>query len=283
MKKTTSKKLASKLAQYSAMVTALGTIAESNGQVIYTDIGDFQGDNNATLNIDLNNDGTTDYTLNGGLVNTNYEQILIDPAVSNSVLATSGAGYLYPFALNEGDMINEGDVNGGNTNWYSSGGQILRYIYPNTGNDCSFTSQWCTGDIVDKYLGLRFKIGSDTHYGWIRMDVLGTNTTENWVVKDFAYQATPDTPIEAGQTLSTNELQMQQVDIFVKNKTISLKNLPELSSYRVYNLAGQTLLSGDIDQKAHSIDTTGQSTGIYILELTNANSNAVIRKKLILK
>jgi hypothetical protein len=276
MKKTTSKNLAKKLAQYGAMAAAIGTVAESNGQVVYTDITpDFEGDNNATFNIDLNDDGTIDFAINGGFVSTSFEQILVDPVGSNAVWGTAPS-YLYPFALNEGDAI------GDNPSWISGGGQILRYKASAGASSCGFASSWCPGDITDKYLGLRFEVGGNTHYGWVRLDVLGTNTTDDWIVKDFAFEATPDTPIQAGQTLSTTDQALLATRIFASDMKINLENLPEQSSYRVYNLLGQEVLSGDINQKSHSIDASARATGIYFLELTNVNTNAILRKKLIL-
>lgn len=278
MKKTTSKNLAKKLAQYGAMVTAIGTVAESNGQVIYTDIADFQGDNNATLNIDLNNDTIIDFSINGGFVNTSFEQILVDPEGSNAVYGDIGQyGFYYPFALNSGDNI------GNNSSWRGSGGQILRYKYSASASICAYDSNWCpAGDVVDKFLGLRFEVGGNTHYGWVRLDVLGTGA-DDWVVKDFAFEATPNTPITAGAgILSTLDQELNQIRISSSEKLITLENLPEQSNYRIFNLTGQEILSGDINQSFHSIDASAQSSGLYILELSSAKTSAVIRKKLIL-
>ena len=80
MEKTTSKHLAKKLTQYGAMAAALGTVAEINGQVIYTDITDFNGDSTSTFDLDLNNDAVIDFTIFGSST-----QILVD-ASSNEVL-----------------------------------------------------------------------------------------------------------------------------------------------------------------------------------------------------
>ena len=60
------------------------------------------------------------------------------------------------------------------------------------------------GKWVDKtgyYLGLRFQINGETHYGWARMNVQ-VNTTKLTVssrITGYAYETTPNKPIAAGQ------------------------------------------------------------------------------------
>ena len=63
--------------------------------------------------------------------------------------------------------------------------------------DCWAGDQSCSPTWKDKYLGLRFIIKGQTHYGWARLDVLSLS---HWVIKDYAYNATPNKPILAGQT-----------------------------------------------------------------------------------
>ena len=54
-------------------------------------------------------------------------------------------------------------------------------------------------DDVDGYLGVEFKIGENTHYGWFRISLdLDTAVA---TVRDLAYESEPDTPIAAGAKL----------------------------------------------------------------------------------
>ena len=46
------------------------------------------------------------------------------------------------------------------------------------------------------YLGLRFKIAGQTHYGWIQMNLPATEGAG--LVEGFAYETEPNTPIIAG-------------------------------------------------------------------------------------
>ena len=63
--------------------------------------------------------------------------------------------------------------------------------------------------VNDKFLGVKFLIGSNTHYGWARLDVTaGADTIR---LKDYAYSQNADLPILAGQTLGLD-------DVAVENK-----------------------------------------------------------------
>jgi len=271
MAKKISQNIFEKITQYGAMVAAIGTVAETNGQVIYTDIVDFEGDSASSFELDLNGDGVNDFTINGSSI-----QILVD-ASSNSIAGSlGGLSYKYPFALNEGSVID------GNQVWQSSNGQILRYKTSSGATSCQYSSNWC-GDTVDKYLGLRFDISGNAHYGWVRLDVTVPNSMDNWVVKDFAYEATPDTAISAGDgILNTFDQGLQRVAVVANGKFIDLGNLPDQLSYRLYNIVGQQIVSGDISENSFRIDLSTQSSGLYVLELSNNSTNSVIRKKLIL-
>lgn len=272
MKKTTSQKLTKKLAQYGALAAAIGTIAETNGQVMYTDIADFEGDSASSFELDLNGDTVVDFTINGSSI-----QILVD-ANANSIVGTLGAGpYKYPFALNSNDVIDA------NQPWESSNGQILRYKTSTGAASCQYSSKWC-GDTVDKYLGLKFIVGGNTHYGWVRLDVTVPDSMDDWVVKDFAYEATPDTPIAAGAgILNVAEYSIQtEVQVRTDGSDIVLSNLPSKTSYNLYALTGQIVMSGNVEGNSHTLETSMESSGVYVLELTDVVSNASIRQKIVL-
>ena len=53
----------------------------------------------------------------------------------------------------------------------------------------------------DKYLGVRFDLSGDTHYGWIRVNVAAD--CSRITIKDYAYEDAPDTPIKAGDGIPT--------------------------------------------------------------------------------
>lgn len=54
-----------------------------------------------------------------------------------------------------------------------------------------------SADTQTNFIGVRFNIGANTHYGWIRLTV--DNINHRLTIHDYAYEDTPDTPINAGQ------------------------------------------------------------------------------------
>ena len=51
---------------------------------------------------------------------------------------------------------------------------------------------------TDGYIGFSFPAGPDLHYAWVRVDI--DNATGTFIIKDFAFENTPDTQILAGAT-----------------------------------------------------------------------------------
>ena len=67
------------------------------------------------------------------------------------------------------------------------------------------------------------------------------------------------------------------------NKSIGLYNLPASTSYNLYNMTGQKIMKGSTNQREYVIEASTLASGVYIVELGDANTNAVIRKKVVLQ
>lgn len=89
--------------------------------------------------------------------------------------------------------------------------------FQNIGGDGYINPFWCTTLFpaeADTYIGATFKLGTNFHYGWIRVNWNGSGTL---VVKDFASENTPNAPIKAGDmgtTTGTSELTDKVILIF---------------------------------------------------------------------
>jgi len=264
MKKITSKKLL----KYGALSAAIAGIADANGQIVYTDIADFTGGGAVDYNLDLNNDTTPDFIINAISSNASIFAVFLNSNSSNSFLG-SQPNYTYPFAMNAGDPISSGQAG-----WYNNG--TLNYV------SCLYgagSSNWC--GVTDKFLGLRFDVGGNTHYGWARLDVSASG--DSFTIKDYAYNSTPGAPINAGQTLSTNEFENNNTRIVALNKSIALYNLPQSIEYKVVDITGKSVMSGNlVASDSYVIEANTLANGVYIVELFDANSNAIIRKKVVL-
>ncbi|MEM5563540.1 T9SS type A sorting domain-containing protein [Psychroserpens sp. AS72] len=269
MKKTTSLKLSKQLAKYGALTAAIVGVNDASGQsIIYNDIADFTGGVGDTFLIDIDNNGTNDFQIR----HNGSSNLYIDPlTASNDVLGSGGATFAYPFALSNGATISNGAGSWFN-NGFSGGFQSLNY------GSCSF-GNWCS--ITDGFLGLRFNISGSIHYGWARLDIDAFGDV--WTIKDFAYHDTADTALNAGQeTLSVGTSVIEDIKIVALNKSIGLYNLSDATNYRLVNMAGKQILDGETTGSSFVIEANAIANGIYIIELTDPNSKAVIRKKLVL-
>lgn len=286
MKKTTQKSLSKRLAHYGALTVAIAGVADASGQIIYTDISpDSNGGVNTDYALDLNNDGTVDFGINQEQISyysvayVNRLAIFPNNVANETLTSNASAGlYAYPFALNSGDVISNGQVTWAN-NGYSSGFQSLNWALSYSGSLLANNGNFV--GVADKFVGLRFDISGETHYGWVRLDV--SEDAQSWVVKDYAYNSVADEPINAGQTtlgLGVNEL--TQIKIVALNRSIALYNLPENTSYKLFSTSGQSVLTGTTNSDTYVIEANSIANGVYVLELNDGNTNGVIRKKIVL-
>jgi hypothetical protein len=150
-------------------------------------------------------------------------------------------------------------------------------------NSPSLTSTASVGQFPgngDKFLGVKFTVGTSTHYGWLRLD-MSTNA-DSITIKDFAYQATPNTAILAGDTgtavgLSKQELN-NKLDYFAANGKIKINSeLTSNSVLSIYDLSGK-LFQSEMIGNQNEVGIQGNLEGIYIVEIRN--STGVTRKKL---
>lgn len=205
-----SKRLAERIKTYSAIAGVAVAGTEASAAVVYTDVSpDFSGGVGGQYFLDLNNDGTNDFRI---YHNGSYNLFIEPIGPNNEVLGSGSSQYAYPYVLSYGSAISGGASGGWYNNGYSAGYQSLNYgSYATFGN-------WA--NITDGYLGLRFQVGGQTHYGWCRMDVNASGSS--WVIKDYAYESTPGASILAGDiggpaTPADSALNVMAIDIANNN------------------------------------------------------------------
>ncbi|GEM_PF-3540745 len=201
MKKNYSNKLSKRLGQYGSLAVALTGLSEANSQVIYTDVNpDYSGSLGSSYAIDFDNDGVDDIILQNSVSSSQsyyfssfIRALYANPQGDNEVLGSGSGGFTYPYALNSGNMISSNAdgvfFNNSNTNSLNWNYGFSYFGYTYSVNDGNWVG------VTDKYLGVKFDISGETHYGWVRLDV---NEDSSFIVKDFAYEATPNTGILAG-------------------------------------------------------------------------------------
>jgi hypothetical protein len=135
---------------------------------------------------------------------------------------------------------------------------------------------------INKYLGFKLKDdASDFHYGWIRCDVLDEGRT--MIIKDYAYELTPDNPILAGDTahyigLSTQEEKIEPV-VYCENKKVFISNLDKNCDVSIYNLNGGIIINKEVKTGSVEFDLQNVANGAYLVVFKNENE---IRSKKII-
>jgi hypothetical protein len=183
-----------------AGVSLLACAPPAAAKIVYTPANSYILPNK-TLSLDLNRDGTADFLLsNTNVFSTNvgshtragHGSLKIKP--QNSINAVWGKGS-YVSALRGGVRV------GPNQHFQSAHGKMVRSgwisdeFYPAT-----FASAGPWGDVTRRYLGLKFSIKGQPHYGWARLDVTVTYGGIYTVLTGYAYETVPNTPIVTGKT-----------------------------------------------------------------------------------
>lgn len=163
--------------------------------IIYTDIDpDFNGNNNSPMyELDLDNDELPDFILSGVDENGWEGLTIASRSDSENGILSIAPWYIYSVPLNEGKKIFRHSLYT-NGEYYHANSIIssIDCFEKNNSDFCGY--DWSSQN--DKYLGLQIEIEGQIHYGWARMEVINPG---KWVLKDYAYNATPDSPILAGQ------------------------------------------------------------------------------------
>ena len=260
MKKNTSTKLAKRLAQYGALSAAVLGVADASGQVTYTDV-------NPDIVLDLG--GTFDVDFTGAVPEGNVQisnpadlaggtAALAFPSSGGALVGFTAGGYEYPLVLADGDVID--DASGyttvgvrGDLNYYG----------------CAYSnSQWC--DFVeDGILGVSFQFNGNTHYGWVRMDT-DVGADDVITVKGFAFEATPDTAIVAGDegTLGNNDNNLNGFAQFVADGQLNLKANTAMSSVAIFDITGKQVISQNLTSTNAQVNLAGLNTGVYIAKVS---------------
>jgi hypothetical protein len=187
-------------------VTLLALAKPSEAEIVYTPADQTIG-RNGSYNLDLNHDGITDFRLSelakkGLLGGQSSTQSLVVKGVANNrvncVYPYCLSTFIYAAALRPGSEIGLAQAQHG---WLPGFAQMAAEQRRN-GNVYYFDS-W--NNATNHYLGLRFQIDGETHFGWARLTVkfhAGLPQDRTWEahLTGYAYETIVDQSIKAGQT-----------------------------------------------------------------------------------
>lgn len=177
-----------------AGIGLFGASSPSEAKVVYTPVHKVIPPG-SDYKIDLNNDGTFDFdivnsqTTSTGLITRLYERPL---GQHNAVQTLTSQGWAR--ALHKGGRV------GPKKTFLSQRPAMMLVV--DRGSTTSARGPWV--NVVNRYLGLRFKIQGITHYGWARLTVqLDYYMNITATLTGYAYETIPHKAIVAGNRGST--------------------------------------------------------------------------------
>ena len=194
-----------RLADYSLLAGAMLAAGHSaQAAIVYTDVDPDESVDGSFFSIDMDGDGIIDFTVRQS--GYSYASTFFSYA-SNFAYFSAAFGNEFrvpgPFGyglspLPYGTAISP-------TASFSPYGGTMGNAFRFTSSYSSFSSSYgLWGGLTDRYAGVKFQISGVTHYGWVRMDVpVGYGQI---IIKDFAYEDVPNTPINAGDKTPAAEV-----------------------------------------------------------------------------
>jgi len=186
------------LAASAAGVSLLAVAQPSEAKIVYTKTHQTIG-NNGVYQLDLNHDGTVDFLIQESRSSSYGYALFAHAALGNAVQGSVSQGRWHvAAALKKGAPIGRGQ--GFAEGRYDA---MVAFTF-GTGGTTFETGYWV--NVRNRYLGLKFKIGGTTHYGWARLSVQvqGSKNTGNLKITGtltgYAYETIPGKEINAGQT-----------------------------------------------------------------------------------
>lgn len=241
-----------------------------HSQIIYTDIADETP--NATYPLDLNNDTIDDFIIHfggsGGTIGVIY-----NPQNNNAYSGEFVSGTYLPWALSTSSPICASLAT-----WYDSSN-------PGTMGWGASTGYW--PGATNKYLALKLTVGTNTYYGWARLDFL--EMSGSFTIKDYAYESTPNACIQAGRTtLGSTENGTTPIfsvfpNPFISSTTIqTIENLNN-ATLTIYNSYGKMVKQvTNISGQTATLTRENLSSGLYFIRLTEENKIIAAEKLIII-
>ena len=205
------------LAASAAGVGMLAQAEPAEAKIVYTPTH-VRLTRNAPFPIDLNHDGTVDFYLNQYYVHTGQLSLELsacqtilsgswapfcysNPAGANAIRVTKSKHLIFSYAADfrQGVVIGGGDK-------FGAPAELGRV---ESGPD--WFGPWMNSGkgVKNRYLGLKFKIGSRFHFGWARISVKTiSNGAFATVLTGYAYETVPNRSIIAGKTKGPDVITM---------------------------------------------------------------------------
>lgn len=269
MKKT----LHNRLKNYSALTAvAIIGVNEAQADIIHTDVNYTGG--YESYSVDIDGDLVDDFLViagAGGSGGFYYAAVNIEGAISsNAIQGAITAYYNYASALSVGKLI------------YSTQGTFvsspvlagsfsITYPFAYAGDIGQF------GDGNEHFVGAKFEISGDIHYGWLRFKDVAQNGS-SWTLVDMAYNDVAGKEIKTGQLVGVEETTESKFDLYSNGNqlNVSVENEFSNASLEIIDLTGKVVLSDKLNSTKSNI-SYDLPKSIYIVRLFT-NEKSITRK-----
>jgi hypothetical protein len=190
-----------------AGVSLLALVQPSEAKIVYTPVHHVIL-SHSRFSLDLNHDGITDFTINSNTVPTNVSLMNVFSLHQNRVWGGVEVASALPAGVRVGP--NQAKFQKGKPPCSSSYAGPCKFM-----QFCHFTSFgiFCSGpwaNATKGYLGLKFHIKAEIHFGWARLHRKTAEPLVHWVLTGYAYETIPNRPIVTGKTEGTDEADVEE-------------------------------------------------------------------------
>lgn len=243
------------------------------GQIVYTDINPdvtLQTSNADSYPIDFDNGGTIDLIVFANIKDTTVSgfAVQIKGVAIQTLNTTQIIGHTQQLG-NEtvvvADTLQNMHLIDGTANYVDNS---TPSVYPGVGLGVNGAGA-NLGDFQangDLSFGVKFDINGNTHYGWVRVNIAANCVSG--ILFDYAYEATANTPILAGNMgtgyASIEDIKDSKAEIKTFNNSFRINNNSTNGTVQVVNIIGKTILNEKcVSNKMYSLDNF--SAGIYLI------------------
>jgi|SRR5579872_1341164 len=180
-----------------AGVSALSATKPAEAEIVYTPAHSVLS-HDGVIRIELNHDGLTDLLIREiPCEHSVFSCNSLQAAPQSGGGVKRGLSHEGAAAMALGSMIGPRDP-------FDAGPGVMLNV-----SGIYYYGSWAGFDIT-RFVGIRFQINGETHYGWARLTVrFGTYSYVDALLTGYAYDTIPDKPIVAGDTGSANEVNLR--------------------------------------------------------------------------
>jgi hypothetical protein len=169
---------------------------------------------NSVLALDLNHDGIADFALSNKFARTTDGGFVatLEVGVKDQDNAIWGRGSFYRIPLFASALRRGFEVRPSNIFLAKNSPGVLAFsAYGGYPPETLTYGQWL--DTRARYLGLKFIINGQPHYGWARLAVAPGNTGIAATLTGYAYETVPNKPIVTGKTKGPEVITLQPASL----------------------------------------------------------------------